>query len=131
MKYFPSHRILKSCYQLIIHWSFECNLKWLQVTEVTNGFTFQIINSWMEFWPGLTVIPPSDTCTILSNFCFHSTTVREIWCFSLNFFSLLLAQNKVNKLLQVPVNSLLFAAVIKEWQLELAVFHHWQKKTDL
>ena len=25
----------------------------LQVTEATNGFTFQIINSWMESWPWL------------------------------------------------------------------------------
>ena len=33
----------------------------LQVTEATNGFTFQIINSWMESRAGLTVVPPSET----------------------------------------------------------------------
>ena len=39
----------------------------LQVTEAKNGFTFSIINSWMESWPGLTVIPvipPSETCEL-------------------------------------------------------------------
>ena len=47
-----------------IHWNiFNCSQKFtdhlnaiwyrLQVTEVTNGFTFQIINSWMESWPWL------------------------------------------------------------------------------
>ena len=36
------------------HRSFEFNLIPLQVTEATNGFTLQIINSWMESWPGLT-----------------------------------------------------------------------------
>ena len=47
----------------------------LQVTEATNGFTFQIINSWMESWPGLTVIPPSEIMLriILSDLRFHNT----------------------------------------------------------
>ena len=36
----------------------------LQVTEATNGFTFQIINSWMESWPGLTEFPPSEACEL-------------------------------------------------------------------
>ena len=36
-------------------------------------------------------------------------SVRVIWCFSLNFFSLLSEKNEVNELL--PVNSLLFVVV--------------------
>ena len=40
----------------------------LQVTEATNGFTFQIIHSWSWSCPGftggLTVIPPLETCEL-------------------------------------------------------------------
>ena len=47
----------------------------LQVTDATNGFSIQIINSWMETWPGLTVIPPSEIMLriILSDLGFHNT----------------------------------------------------------
>ena len=60
----------------------------LQVTEATNRLTFQIINSWMESWPGLTAILPSETCELFwAIFAFMSAlSVREIWCFSLIFF---------------------------------------------
>ena len=63
LKYFPSHRILKTSSQ---NFTDHLNTIWyrLQVTEATNGFTFQIINSWMESWPGLTVIPPSEICEL-------------------------------------------------------------------
>ena len=47
MKYFPSHRILKSCSQkFTIH--LNAVLHWVQVTEGANGFTFQIINLWIR-----------------------------------------------------------------------------------
>ena len=62
----------------------------LQVTEATNGFTFQIINSWMESWAGLTVIPfipPSETCDLFWAI-FAFTTLFSSWNMVLqpNFF---------------------------------------------
>ena len=67
-----------------IHWNIfhlivytdHLNAIWypLQVTEATNGFTFLIMNSWMESWPGLTVIPPSvETCELFCDLRFHDT----------------------------------------------------------
>ena len=64
LKYFSSHRILKSSSPKFTD---RLNVIWyrVQVTEATNGFTFKlIINSWMDSWPGLTVIPPSETCEL-------------------------------------------------------------------
>ena len=59
----------------------------LQVTKATNGFTFQITNSWLESWPGLTLIPPSETCkSFWAIFAF--TTLFRSWNMVLqhNFF---------------------------------------------
>ena len=98
MKYFPTHRKLKSCSQKFAD---HLNSIWyrLQVTEATNGFTFQIINSWMESWPGLTVIPPSETCELFWAI-FAFTTLFSSWNMVLqpDFFSLLSAQNEVNEI---------------------------------
>ena len=80
----------------------------LQVTEETNGFTFPIINSWMESWPGLTVIPPSEISELFWAF-FAFTMLFSL--FDVRFFSLPSAQNKVNELL--PLNSLLLFAAVK------------------
>ena len=58
-----------------IHRSFR-NAIWyrLKVTEATNGFTFQIINSWIESWLGSTVIPPSETGELFwASLRFHNT----------------------------------------------------------
>ena len=78
----------------------------LQVTEATNGFTFQIINSWMklESWPRLTVTPPLETWELFWAI-FAFSTLFSSWNMVLppNFFSLLSAQNEVNELL--PANS--------------------------
>ena len=76
LKYFPSHRILKSCSQKFTD---HLNAVWyrLQVTAATNGFTFQIINSWLESWPGLTLIPPSETCE--SFWAIFAFTTLFIW----------------------------------------------------
>ena len=66
------------------------NLIWyrlqLQVTEATNEFTFQIINSWMESRPGLTVAPPSETCELVWAIVAFTAPCCEIWCSSLIFF---------------------------------------------
>ena len=68
----------------------QLNLIWyrlqLQVTEATNGFTFQIINSWMESRPGLTVVPPSETCELVWAIFAFTAPCCEIWCSSLIFF---------------------------------------------
>ena len=60
----------------------------LQVTEATNGFAFQISNSWMESWPGLTVIPPSETCELFwASLRFHNTFQFVKYGASAYFFS--------------------------------------------
>ena len=71
-----------------IHRSFR-NAIWyrLKVIEATNGFTFQIINSWIESWLGSTVIPPSETCqSVWVIFAF--TALFSLWNMMLqpNFF---------------------------------------------
>ena len=57
------HRILKSCSQKFTD---HFNAIWyqVQVTEATNRFTLQIVNSWLKSWPDLTTIPLSETCEL-------------------------------------------------------------------
>ena len=98
--------ILKSCSQKFTD---HLNAIWLrvQVTGATNRFTFQIINSWIESWPGLAVIPPSATCELFWAI-FAFATLFSLWNIvhqPKNFFHCFrLRKPKVNKLL--PVNSL-------------------------
>ena len=77
LKYFPFHRLLKIAVKNspIIWMQFDT---WLQVTEATNRFTFQIINSLMESWPGLSVIPLSETCELVWAI-FAFTTLFSLW----------------------------------------------------
>ena len=63
--------------------------------------TGSLFNSWMESWPGLTVIPPSEIMLriILSDLRFHNTfQFMKYGASAQFFFSLLLAQNEVNEL---------------------------------
>ena len=63
--------------------------------------TGSLFNSWMESWPGLTVIHPSEIMLriILSDLRFHNTFQFVKYGASAQFFfSLLLAQNEVNEL---------------------------------
>ena len=94
--------------QSIILRSFECNLipgtsyrsdKWIHFSS--NQFMNGILT-----WFGCNF--PSETRNYSERSLSQHFLVYEIWCTSLNIFSLLLAQNKVNEL--VPVNSLLFVA---------------------
>ena len=96
---------------------------WLQVTEATNGFTFQIINSWMESWPGLTVIPPSETWELIWAI-FTSTTLFSSWNMVLQptaFGTERSQQAFISKFFITCTCS------IKVRQLQLAVFYHKRK----
>ena len=63
-----------------------------------NGFTFQIINSWTESWPGLTVIPSvSNLRIILSDLRFHNTFQFVKYSASAYFLLLLSAQNELGQ----------------------------------
>ena len=117
MKHFLSHHILKSCSQKI-HRSVECNL--ISATSYRSdkrAVTFQIIK---HEWNILSLFDDNSSFRslriILSDLRFtQHFSVREIWCFSLFFFfSLLLAQNEVNELLNKG---------------KAAPFHHQKKKT--
>ena len=100
LKYFLSHRILKSCSQKI-HRSFECNL--IPATSYRSdkrAVTFQIIK---HEWNILTWFDDNSSFRnlriILSDLRFHNTFQFVKYGASAFFFSLLLAQNEVNELL--------------------------------
>ena len=123
LKCFPSHHILKSSRNKFTD---HLNAIWyqVQVTEVTNRFTFQIINSQMESWPGLTYCNSSfrNLQIIWSDLCFCNTFQFVKYSAPKKFFSLLAVKNEVNELL--PVNSsFICSCQIKVQQLPLAVFH--------
>ena len=86
LKYFPFHRLLKIAVKNspIIWMQFDTGYK-LQKRQTP--LTFKIINSWMESWPGLTVIPPSETCELVWAI-FAVTTLFSLWNMMLqpNFF---------------------------------------------
>ena len=77
--------------------------------EATNGFNFQIINSWMESWPAWYDCNSSfrNLRIILSDLRIHNT-LQFVKCgaSAQMFFTLLSAQNEVKELL--PVNWILY-----------------------
>ena len=89
-------------------------MQWLQVTEATNRFTFQIIHSWMKSWPGLTVIPPSEICELFWAI-FAFTTPFSSWNMVLQpkFFFTAYGTERSQQ-----------ALTSKLRQLPLEVFHH-------
>ena len=100
----------------------------LQVTEATNGFTFQIINSWMESWPGLTVILPSEICELFWAI-FAFTTPFSSWNMVLqpNFFFTAFGRERSQRALTSKF-FIICSCWIKIRQLQLAVFHHKTNK---
>ena len=121
LKYFPSHRILKSCSQKFTD---HLNVIWhrVQVTEATNGFIFQMINSLNGILTWFDCIPPSQTCELFWAI-FAFATLFSSWnkVHQPNYFSLLSVQNEVNELLLVK------SLKIKVPQLQLAHTHTHKK----
>ena len=100
LKYFPSHRILKQL-QSKLHRSFECNL--IPATSYRSDKRVHFSNN--QFMNGILTWFDCNSSfrNHAANYSEWSSlsqhlSVREVWCFSLIFFSLLSVQYEVNQL---------------------------------
>ena len=119
----------KSCNQTFTD---HLNAIWyrLQVTEATNGFSFQIINSWMELesWPGLTVTPPSETWELFwAIFVFTTLFISLNMVLQRDFFPVFGTERSQRAFTSKFL--IICSCKIKVRQLQRVVFHH--KKKDI
>ena len=111
----------KSCSQKFTD---HLNVIWhrVKVTEATNGFIFQMINSLKGILTRFDCIPPSQTCELFWPI-FAFATLFSSWniVHQPNYFSLLSVQKEVNELLLVK------SLKIKVPQLQLSHTHTHKK----